>query len=112
MSSSWLDFTRNNCLRTSLDRRWVDGAHRALANNSAVYADKPSAQVFLEEWTALVKSGSGERGIFSRAAAQKQVGSTNGTHVTHVTQPRDASWRQMVAMIFPYHTRTHRQREE
>lgn len=39
---------------------------RMLANNSAVYLEKPDTQTFLDEWTALVKSGSGERGIFNR----------------------------------------------
>lgn len=39
---------------------------RMLANNSAVYLSKPDTQTFLDEWTALVKSGSGERGIFNR----------------------------------------------
>ena len=39
---------------------------RMLANNSAVYLLKPDTQTFLDEWTALVKSGSGERGIFNR----------------------------------------------
>ncbi len=39
---------------------------RAMANNSAVYLTKPSSVTFLEEWLALAKSGSGERGIFAR----------------------------------------------
>ena len=49
---------------------WENYGHRALANNSAVYSDKPSAEVFLDEWTSLVRSKSGERGIFSRYGAQ------------------------------------------
>lgn len=52
---------------------WVDHPERALANNSAVYSGRPSAETFLEEWTSLVKSKSGERGIFNRAAAQLQA---------------------------------------
>ncbi len=39
---------------------------RMMANNSAVYEEKPSAAEFLREWTALIESGSGERGIFNR----------------------------------------------
>ena len=39
---------------------------RAIANNSAVYSEKPSEEAFLDEWLALMKSGSGERGIFNR----------------------------------------------
>jgi ribonucleoside-diphosphate reductase alpha chain len=46
---------------------------RSLANNSAVYNGKPGAEEFLDEWTALVKSRSGERGIFNRAGLEKQV---------------------------------------
>ncbi len=39
---------------------------RSLANNSAVYLQKPTEEEFLDEWIALKKSGSGERGIFNR----------------------------------------------
>lgn len=46
---------------------------RELSNNSAVYTEKPSAIVFLEEWLSLIKSYSGERGIFNREASQKQA---------------------------------------
>lgn len=46
---------------------------RAMANNSAVYEEKPTAQEFLDEWTALVGSGSGERGIFNRGGLKKTL---------------------------------------
>lgn len=46
---------------------------RELANNSVAYTEKPSAAVFFEEWLALMRSGSGERGIFNRVASQKQA---------------------------------------
>jgi len=39
---------------------------RMMANNSAVYMEKPSNEEFLDEWVALMKSKSGERGIFNR----------------------------------------------
>lgn len=42
--------------------------HRSVANNSAVYATRPTSQELMEEWVALMKSGSGERGIFNRGA--------------------------------------------
>lgn len=45
---------------------YLTEGQRMLANNSAVYLSKPSVAEFLDEWTALVKSGSGERGIFNR----------------------------------------------
>lgn len=47
--------------------------HRALANNSAVYFDGMSEEAFRKEWTTMVESGSGERGIFHRGAAQRQA---------------------------------------
>lgn len=39
---------------------------RTVANNSAVYNHPPSDYALLDEWLALAKSGSGERGIFNR----------------------------------------------
>ncbi len=52
---------------------WEDNGQRALANNSIAYTEKPDSETFMEEWVALVKSKSGERGIFNRVAAQKQA---------------------------------------
>lgn len=46
---------------------------RTIANNSAVYKEKPSQEVFMEEWLALMKSGSGERGIFNRSGLIKTL---------------------------------------
>ncbi|MDD5318472.1 MAG: ATP cone domain-containing protein [Candidatus Pacebacteria bacterium] len=45
---------------------YISEPQRSLANNSAVYTKKPTNTEFLEEWISLVKSGSGERGIFNR----------------------------------------------
>lgn len=47
---------------------YINEPQRMLANNSAVYLQKPSNAEFIEEWTALMKSGSGERGIFNRGS--------------------------------------------
>ena len=53
---------------------WYDvEPQRALANNSACYTEKPDMETFLREWLALVESKSGERGIFSRVAAEAHV---------------------------------------
>ena len=41
--------------------------------NSAVYEQKPDVSQFLKEWTSLYESKSGERGMFSRDAAKRQV---------------------------------------
>jgi len=58
-------------IRDAKSRRWWEtDAQRALANNSAGYETKPTMTVFLDEWTALVKSGSGERGIVSQYGLQ------------------------------------------
>lgn len=46
---------------------------RYFANNSAVFTEKPSCEVFLSFWKDLVESHSGERGIFNRFAADKLV---------------------------------------
>ena len=45
---------------------YISERQRMLANNSAVYLSKPTTTEFFDEWIALVKSGSGERGIFNR----------------------------------------------
>lgn len=52
---------------------WETAPQMALANNSVSYTDKPDGETFLREWTSLVESKSGERGIFNRIAAQKQA---------------------------------------
>ena len=52
---------------------WENNPQRALANNSVSYTEKPDAMSFMREWTALVESGSGERGIFNRQASKVQA---------------------------------------
>jgi len=47
---------------------WEKGGHRALANNSAVYETKPDMGSFMQEWSSLYNSRSGERGICNREA--------------------------------------------
>src|SRR3989344_4333053 len=46
---------------------------RSVANNSVVYNEKPTVPQFLDEWVNLVKSGSGERGIFNRGSLKNQL---------------------------------------
>ena len=62
---------------------WENKSHFALANNSAVYDSKPTMNVFMEEWLSLAKSGSGERGIFSREAANKKVEQSGRRETDH-----------------------------
>ncbi len=52
---------------------WETAAHRALANNSVSYTEKPDMETFMREWQALVESKSGERGVFNRQASKVQA---------------------------------------
>lgn len=52
---------------------WETNPQRALANNSTAYTEKPDMEAFMREWTALVESKSGERGIVNRQALIRQV---------------------------------------
>lgn len=66
-------------LRNAKTGTWP--AHRNLANNSAAYTQRPEFDFFFREMGALYASYSGERGIFSRAAA-KNVAGKNGRRDT------------------------------
>ena len=48
---------------------WEASSQRALANNSAVYEERPEVGEFMKEWISLYDSKSGERGIFNRQAS-------------------------------------------
>lgn len=52
---------------------YITDPQRSMANNSAIYEEKPSASDFLDEWIAIAKSGTGERGIFNRAGLETQM---------------------------------------
>src|SRR3990167_6972791 len=47
--------------------------YRSVANNSAVYEVKPTNAELMDEWVALMKSGTGERGIFNRGSLEKTM---------------------------------------
>lgn len=47
--------------------------YRSVANNSAVYESKPTNAELMDEWVALMKSGTGERGIFNRGSLEKTM---------------------------------------
>ena len=53
---------------------WRNEGQRRLANNSVSYTEKPDFEAFLTEMKNLYESKAGERGIFSRVAAQKIAG--------------------------------------
>lgn len=52
---------------------YIDNPQRKMANNSAVYEEKPTATEFMREWLALAESGTGERGIFNRGGLKYQL---------------------------------------
>ena len=61
-------------MRYAKSGQWSDTAlWRRMANNSALYTEKPSMDVFFREWLALYESKSGERGIVNREAMKKHA---------------------------------------
>lgn len=53
---------------------WRGSPHLRLANNSAVWTDKPDAERFMEQqWLPLIKGKSGEPGIVNRNALQRKA---------------------------------------
>lgn len=52
---------------------WNTFPEFALANNSAVYDEKPTVGEFLEEWSSLYESKSGERGIYYRQGIRNKT---------------------------------------
>lgn len=52
---------------------WTNEPQRSMANNSAVYEEKPSTTEFMKEWMSLATSGTGERGIFNRGSLMQQL---------------------------------------
>jgi len=67
------NLTDDRIRRAKHGQWWIDNPHRGLANNSACYTEKPDFEAFLNEWSSLYESRSGERGVFSRVASQKQA---------------------------------------
>ena len=63
---------------------WENEGQRALANNSVAYKGKPEMGTFMREWLALYDSKSGERGIFNREAADRQVARNGRREVGHM----------------------------
>ena len=81
------NLTDRRMQQAKMGQWWEDNSQRSLANNSIAYTEKPDAETFMEEWVALVRSKSGERGIFNRVAAQKQAAkwgrrNTKGVKIT------------------------------
>jgi ribonucleoside-triphosphate reductase len=66
---------------------WPFPIKRAMANNSAIFREKPSAADFLIEWGALAKSGTGERGLFNLSSAQAKSPSRRYAPLIQGTNP-------------------------
>ena len=72
---SLFDCTDDRMSKAKFGAWWNDNPQRALANNSAVYENrKPDVGFFMNKWTELYESKSGEPGFFSRAACQRIAG--------------------------------------
>ena len=67
------NLTDDRVRRAKTGQWWLDNPQRGLANNSACYTEKPDFEAFLNEWSSLYESRSGERGFFSRVASQRQA---------------------------------------
>jgi len=77
------NLTDDRIRRAKSGQWWQDNPQRGLANNSACYTEKPDFEAFLNEWKSLYESRSGERGMFSRVASQKQAERTGRRDATH-----------------------------
>ena len=67
------NLTDDRLRRAKSGQWWLDNAQRGLANNSVCYTETPDFEAFLNEWKSLYESKSGERGLFSRVASQRQA---------------------------------------
>jgi len=67
---------------------WLTDPQRMLANNSAVYETRPTNAEFMDEWLALMKSNSGERGIYNRGGLQFTLPKRRLAQFTPETMPR------------------------
>jgi len=74
----------DNRMANAKNGEWyLTNGQRALANNSAVYSEKPDFDTYSSEMKRLYESKSGERGIFSRVAAQKVAARNERRDSTH-----------------------------
>lgn len=67
------DFDDDDMREAKSGHFYINEPQRAMANNSAVYNNRPPATEFLREWLALSKSGTGERGLFNRGGLPQQL---------------------------------------
>lgn len=61
-------------MRDAKSGNWfLEKNYLSVANNSVAYTEKPEVGQFMEEWMALYRSRSGERGIFNRAGVDEKI---------------------------------------
>jgi len=77
------NLTDDRVRRAKHGQWWLTEPQRGLANNSVCYTEKPDFEAFLNEWTSLYESRSGERGMFSRVAAKKQAAKNGRRDIDH-----------------------------
>ena len=77
------NLTDDRLRRSKSGQWWIDHPERGLANNSACYTEKPDFEAFLNEWQSLYQSRSGERGVFSRVASQRQAARNERRDTNH-----------------------------
>ncbi|MBU6427220.1 ribonucleoside-triphosphate reductase [Patescibacteria group bacterium] len=78
---------------------YITHPHRSLANNSAVYVNKPTNEEFLKEWMALIESHSGERGIFNRGSLAKTLPERRVKALKEYKGYFDASGEHVIGLI-------------
>jgi ribonucleoside-diphosphate reductase alpha chain len=59
------NLTDDRMRRAKTGNWWESEPQRQLSNNSVCYTERPDMEAFMEEWLSLIKSKSGERGIFN-----------------------------------------------
>lgn len=67
------NLTDDRLRRAKMGEWYHQHGHRALANNSVCYTEKPDFEAFLSEWKAMYESKAGERGLFSRPASKNRA---------------------------------------
>ncbi len=71
---SFSDLEDIQVAKAKVGQFWNSGlAHRSMSNNSIAYNVKPDVITYTEEFLNLMKSGTGERGIYNREGAIKQM---------------------------------------
>jgi ribonucleoside-triphosphate reductase len=67
------DLNDSQIAQAKVGEFWNQFPQRRMSNNSTAYNYKPDVVTFMEEIGSLIRSGSGERGIFNREGALKQI---------------------------------------